>query len=56
MQGAKSSQVTVAPCNCALNAMTVQKEVDVTLKGPIQFEIVLAKKSATNKDEFKEKE
>jgi len=38
------------PCNCALNDMTVQMEVDVSEKGPNNFEVTLAKKSAKNKD------
>lgn len=41
---------TTPPCNCAINDMTVQMEVDVTEKGPNSFEITLAKKSAKNKD------
>lgn len=47
---------TTPPCNCAINAMTVQMEVDVTEKGPNNFEVTLAKKSAKNKDGVIEKE
>jgi hypothetical protein len=42
---------TSESCACALNSMTVHKEVDVTQLGPNEFEIVLKKKSASNKDE-----
>ncbi len=41
---------TTPPCNCAINDMTVQMEVDVTKEGPNNFEVTLAKKSAKNKD------
>lgn len=44
------------PCNCAINDMKVQMEVDVSAKGPNDFEVTLAKKSATNKDGVIEKE
>lgn len=47
---------TTPPCNCAINDMTVQMEIDVTEKGPNNFEIALEKKSATNKDGVIEKE
>lgn len=45
---------TSSPCPCALNAMTVQKEVEVTAKGPNHFDITLARKSSSNKDEVRE--
>ena len=47
---------TTPPCNCAINDMTVQMEIDVTEKGPNNFEIALEKKSAKNKDGVIEKE
>lgn len=47
---------TTPPCNCAINEMTVQMEVDVSAKGPNNFEVALEKKSAKNKDGVIEKE
>lgn len=47
---------TTEPCKCALNAMNVLMEVDVTKEGANNFEVVLTKKSATNKDEVKEED
>ena len=47
---------TTPPCNCAINDMTVQMEVDVTEKGPNNFEVTLAKKSSKNKDGVIEEE
>lgn len=47
---------TTPPCSCAINDMTVQMEVDITQKGPNNFEITLAKKSAKNKDGVIEQE
>ena len=47
---------TTPSCNCAINDMTVQMEIDVTEKGPNNFEIALEKKSAKNKDGVIEKE
>jgi len=45
---------TSGPCPCALNSMTVQKEVEVSAKGPNHFDITLARKSSSNKDEVRE--
>jgi hypothetical protein len=45
---------TSPACPCALNSMTVLLEVEVSKNGNNEFEIVLKKKSGSNKDETQE--
>jgi hypothetical protein len=45
---------TSPPCDCALNAEKVLKEVEVLAGDAQSFELVLAKKSARNRDQILE--
>lgn len=47
---------TSPPCECALNAEKVLKEVELSGAEPVELELVLAKKSARNRDQVLEQD